>query len=568
MNAVEPDATIQLQGARKTRETLTRQRMRWAIAFVLLGFSVVLARLVWLGGIEVDTSIEGQSRSAIMASRPTILDRNGLEMALDLRVSSLFAEPRSIIDVEEATHGILTVLPHLDPDWLRQRLTGGRGFVWIARELSPQQRDRLMRLGIPGLDFLTETQRFYPAGTQAAHLMGAVNIDNVGIAGVEHYLDRDLDLALLQKLGLARGTLLQPVSLSVDMRAQHALHSELSDALDRYQAVAAAGAIMDVETGEVIALVSLPDFDPNRPSTMLEEGRFNRITAAKFEVGSIFKTITLAGALDSGAVDITDSVDARAGVRFGRHTISDYHGQYRILSVPEVYRYSSNIGMIRIVQAMGATAFREFLTRMGLDGAPVIELPEVTTSSIPARFSEVGAATASFGHGLSLTPLQVLSATSALVNGGYLMDPTIFRRPAGEAMLGATKVVTHETSKQIRYLMRLNALEGSGRRGNKLAHGYRLGGKTGTAEKVVNGRYSNDKVLTLFLSAFPMDAPRYAMIVLIDEPSPESAQPGRTAGWNAGEVSGRIVTRIAPMLMVHPSTNPALDATLVPPALI
>ena len=564
---LDPEFTIQLQGAHKTRRTLTRQRIWWAIAFLVLGFAVVLSRLLWLGNIEVDTRIEGQTRDAIMASRPVILDRNGLEMALDLRVPSLFAEPRSIIDVEEATQAILTVLPYLDPDWLRQRLTGGRGFVWVARELSPHQKTLIMRLGIPGLDFQTETKRFYPAGSQAAHIMGAVNVDNVGIAGVEHHLDRSHDLALLQQLGLARGRALQPVNLSVDMRVQHALHSELTDALKRYDAVAAAGAIMDVDTGEVTALVSLPDFDPNEPGTMLEEGRFNRITAAKFEVGSIFKTITLAGALDSGAIDITDKVDARFGVRFGRHTITDYYGQYRILSVPEVYRHSSNIGMIKIVQAMGASEFRDYLTKMGFDGAPVIELPEVTRSSIPAKFSEVGAATASFGHGLSVTPLQMLSASSALVNGGYLMKPTIIKRSDMEAKLGATKVIRQETSDQIRYLMRLNALEGSGRRGDALAKGYRFGGKTGTAEKVVNGRYSNEEVLTLFLSAFPLDNPRYAMIILIDEPSPERPNTGRTAGWNAGEVSGRIVSRIAPMLMVQPSTDPALDAALVPPEL-
>lgn len=558
-----PDSTISLEGARKARGNLTQARIRWAMFFVAVIFSVMAGRLVWLGNMELDTTIEGQTRDAIMASRPALLDRNGIEMAVDIRVPSLFAEPRRILDVDEATDAILTVLPHLNRAWLRQRLSGDRGFVWVARELTPAQEERIMRLGIPGLDFVTESKRFYPGGTVAAHVMGAVNIDNVGIAGVEKHLDDD-DLALLQQLGLARDNALTPVNLSIDLRVQHVLHSELVDSLERYQAIAAAGAIMDVRTGEIIAMASLPDFDPNVPASMLEDGRFNRITAAKFEVGSIFKTITFAAALDSGAVRITDMIDARFGVRFGRYTISDFHGKYRILSVPEVYKYSSNIGTIKMMQAMGKDNFRAFLTRLGFEGSPRIELPEVTRSVIPDTFSEVGAATASFGHGLSITPMQMLSASAALVNGGRLMDPTLFARTEAEARAVSTQVISERTSDYIRYLMRLNALEGSGSRGNRIAQGYRWGGKTGTAEKVVNGRYSTEKSLALFASAFPLDDPRYAMIILVDEPRAENAQSGRTAGWNAGEVSGRIVARIAPMLGIRPDTNPALDAALVP----
>lgn len=558
--------TISIEGSRKAQGNLTQRRIRWAMVFVTIVFGVMAGRLIMLGNTEVDTRIEGQARDAIMASRPPILDRNGIEMAVDIRVPSLFAEPNRIINVEEAADGILSVLPHLNRDWLIQRLTGERGFVWVARELTPQQEERIMQLGIPGLDFLTESKRFYPGGSVAAHLMGAVNIDNVGIAGVEKHLDDD-DLALLQELGLARGNALTPVQLSIDLRVQHVLHTELVDAMSRYDAIAAAGAVMDVHTGEIVAMASLPDFDPNNPASMLEEGRFNRMTAGKFEPGSTFKTITIAGALESGAISITDRIDARFDMRFGRYSISDYRGQYRILTVPEVYRHSSNIGTIRIMQAMGKENFRSFLTTMGFDGAPQIELPERTTSTVPASFSEVGAATASYGHGLSVTPLQMLTATAALVNGGYLIPPTIFARGEDEAMAMATRVVSQRTSDQIRYLMRLNGVEGSGRTGDRIAQGYRWGGKTGTAEKVVDGRYSNQKVTNFFASAFPLDNPRYAMFVLVDEPKPESPTTGRTAGWNAGQMSARIVARIAPMLGIQPNLDPALDDALVPPEL-
>lgn len=566
MTAISPDTTIAIDGARKARGNLTSARIRWAMVFVIAVFGVMMGRLVVLGNTEVDTRIEGQARDAIMASRPPILDRNGLEMAVDIRVPSLYAEPRRILDVDEATDAIRTVLPDLDRDWLYNRLDGDEGFVWVARELTPAIEDRIMRLGIPGLYFLTESRRYYPAGNVASHIMGAVNIDNVGIAGIERYLDND-NVALLQELGLARGQDLTPVSLSVDMRVQNVLYDELYDALSRYQAIAAAGAIMEVRTGEILAMVSLPDFDPNTPATMLVEGSMNRMTAGKFEVGSIFKTITFAAALDSGAVSITDRIDARFGVQFGRYTISDFHGQYRILSVPEVYTYSSNIGTIKMMQAMGKDNFRAFLTRMGFEGAPPIEVPEVTSSAIPSTFSEVGAATASFGHGLSVTPLHMLRAMAAIVNGGYLVEPTLLRTTENEAMAHAPQVISGQTSATMRYLMRLNALEGSGSRGNRIAEGYRWGGKTGTAEKVVDGRYSSQKSTAFFASAFPLDDPQYALIIMVDEPKAENEMSGRTAGWNAGEVSGRVVARIAPILGVAPNLDPSVDQALVPAAL-
>lgn len=563
MSDVTQTATIAIDGARKQRGNLTGARIRWAMAIVLAVFLVMVGRLVVLGNSIPDTAIEGQERDVIMASRPPILDRNGLEMAVDIRVPSLFAEPRRIIDPVAAADAIRTVLPHLNRDWLINRLDGEQGFVWVARELTPALEERIMRLGIPGLQFLTESRRYYPGGNVASHVLGAVNVDNVGIAGMERYFD-DEELALLRELGLARGETMTPVSLALDMRVQTALHDELADSLTRYRAIAAAGAIMDVRTGEVIAMASLPDFDPNAPATMLEEGRFNRITAGKFEVGSIFKPLTFAAAIDTGAVSLSDRVDARFGVPFGRYTITDFRGQYRILNVPEVFTYSSNIGTIRMMQAMGKDRFRAYVSNFGLDGLPVIELPEVTRSAIPASFSEVGAATASFGHGLSVTPLHMLRATAALVNGGFLIEPTLLPRTEAEAMAGAEQVISARTSDAMRYLMRLNGIEGSGSRANRIAQGYRWGGKTGTAEKVVDGRYSSSKNISFFVSAFPLDNPRYAMIIMIDEPQRENETSGNTAGWNAGELSGRLVTRIAPILGVAPILDDSADRALRP----
>lgn len=557
--------TISIEGSRKARGNLTQARIRWMILAIVLGFALVGGRLVQLGMVETDTTIEGQARDIITATRPPILDRNGLEMAVDIRVPSLFAEPRRIIDVEEAVRKLRTVLPDLNENWLRNRLTGDKGFVWVQRELSPAIQDKVMRLGIPGIDFITESKRFYPGMTEASHILGSTNIDNQGIAGIERHMDSEA-VALLQDLGLARGNALAPVELSVDMRVQHVMHEQLLDAMTRYQAIAAAGVMMDVRTGEIIAMASVPDFNPNAPETALVKDSFNRVTAGIFEPGSIFKTVTLAGALDSGAVRITDQFDARFGVRFGRFTIDDFHGKHRILSLPEVYKFSSNIGTIRVMQAMGKDNYRAFLTTMGFDQRVPFELPEMRLPSVPKEFSEVGAATASFGHGLSVSPLHMVAAYSAFVNGGNYVPPTLYKRDVAEAEPLYRRVVQPSTSEAIRYLMRLNAIGsgGSGSQMNKLALGFRVGGKTGTAEKVVDGRYSSSKVTNFFGSAFPLDDPRYAMVVMVDEPKAENPQSGTTAGWNAGQVTGRIVQRAAPMLGIAPDFSPLIDDSLVP----
>lgn len=557
--------TIALEGSRKQRGNLTQARIRWMILAVVMGFGLVGGRLIQLGMVVPDQSIEGQTRDAIMASRPPILDRNGLEMAVDIRVPSLYAEPRRIIDVEEAVFKLRTVLPSLDEEWLRKRLTGEKGFVWVQRELTPAIQEQVMRLGIPGIDFITESKRFYPAMSEAAHILGSTNVDNQGIAGIERYVDTD-HLAVLQELGLARGNALTPIELSVDMRVQHILHQEMQDSMARYQAIAAAGVIIDIYSGEVVAMASLPDFNPNEPASALVKDTFNRITSGIFEPGSIFKTITIAGALDSGTVRITDKFDARYGVRFGRYTISDFHGKNRILALPEVYKYSSNIGTIRVMQAMGKDNFRAFLSRLKFDERVEFELPEMRSPTIPKSFSEVGAATASFGHGLSVSPLHMVMAHTALLNGGNYIAPTLFKRSIADAEKLYEPVVSAQTSEYVRYLMRLNAISvgGSGSQMNKLALGYRVGGKTGTAEKVVDGRYSSSKVTNFFASAFPLDNPRYAMVVMVDEPKAENERSGTTAGWNAGHMTGRIVQRIAPMLGIAPEFSELLDQQIVP----
>jgi cell division protein FtsI (penicillin-binding protein 3) len=562
---VSTDTTITLSGVRSAHTSLTRRRINVVIVVMAATFAAIAVRLVQFGVEVRQISIEGREVSAIEASRPAIIDRNGLEMAVDVRVPSLYAEPRRIVDVEEAALALRQVLPEIDLQWLRNRLTGDKGFVWIKRELTPALADEIMQLGLPGIGFLTESRRVYPAGEEAAHILGGVNIDNQGIAGIERSIDAD-GIAELQSFGLARGQAMTPVRVTVDMRVQHAMYAELTDALTRYKSIAAASIMLDATTGEVLAMVSLPDFDPNEPATALLEGRYNRITAGNFELGSVVKTVSFAAALDSGAVSLLDSFDATKPVRFGRFAINDFRGQNRVLTVPEIFRYSSNVGTIQMVQQLGKENYRAFFGRIGFDQPIVTELPEMTPPKVPAQFSEIAAATASFGHGFSVSPLHMARALAAFVNGGNLIDPTFYPRSEAQALAGARMVISRETSDRLRYLLRLNAMVGSGTRMNGIAAGYRVGGKTGTAEKVVNGRYGTGKNLNVFVTAFPMEAPRYVMLVMLDEAEPENPQSGNTAGWNAGEASGRIIARVAPMLKVVPDPVEPLVA-LMPPEL-
>lgn len=551
---------IIVPGTARTHNRITRGRIAIVAALLVAGFLLIGGRLVQLGQGKVDDAIEGVTRDVIQASRPPIVDRNGIAIAIDIRVPSLYAEPRRIVDVASTVAQLHSVLPDLDEAWLRQRLTGDKGFVWIKRELTPAIEDRVMALGLPGIDFIEESKRFYPAGAELSHVIGSVNVDNQGIAGMELAIDRD-DLAVLQEVGLARGAELEPKMLSIDTRVQYVMRSELLAALARFRAIAAAGAIVDVKTGEVLAMVSLPDFDPNEPATALQPQSFNRITNGTFELGSTFKTITIAAALDSGAVAIDDMIDAREGVRFGRFLLD--HGRHEIMSVSDVFRYSDNIGTIRIMQQMGKERLRAFLGTAGFDQRSAIQLPERAAPRVPGAFSDVGAATASYGYGFAATPMHMLTAVAALMNKGKLVPPTLFRRSEAEAEQLSRPIVSERTSGEMMYLFRMNALLGSGRNMNAEAIGYRTGGKTGTAEKTINGRYSKTKNVTVFTSAFPMENPRYAMLVMLDEAQAENANSTREAGWNVAVVSGQIIQRIAPMLGVLPNTAAGLDDRLM-----
>lgn len=514
----------------------------------------LLVVAVRLGQVAVlDTWLNGETETVqadFRIPRPNIVDRNGAILATDLQIPSLYADPRKIVDVDEAVEMLTATIPDLNPRELRRRLTQDKSFIWIKRQISPEQRAQIHDLGLPAVGFRTERRRVYPMGRLAAHVVGYVDVDSRGLAGIERYMDERGALYTASLADPERRAAF-PASLSIDMRVQHALAEEIEAAIPRFKAIGGAGLVLDAETGEVLALVSLPDYNPNQPTGALDPVRLNKVTAGVFELGSVVKAVTFAMAFDSGTTDLNGRFDARFPLVVGRQTINDYRGQKRVLTVPEIFTYSSNIGTARMALAVGIEEHYAFLKMLGLFDRMRTEVPEAAQPLVPKRWGRVNTITAAFGHGFAVQPLQGAAVIAAFLNGGRLIPPTFLKRDKEVAEGLAEQVIKPETSQKMRYLFRLNATDGSARRAD--VPGYRVGGKTGTAEKVVNGRYSRERRLTSFVGAFPMEAPRYVLLVMLDEPKPVEGTHGfATSGWNAVPLGGTIIERIAPILGIEP----------------
>jgi cell division protein FtsI (penicillin-binding protein 3) len=564
--SVRPDDPVETAAAEPWRRRMLRSllygrnvdrgaksKARIGLAILLFGvvYSIVAVRLVMFAVTsDGHAARRSGSQDAVATARPDILDRNGQILATDVKAASLFAEPKRLIDVDEAVELLTATLPDLDQKEVRERLGSKKGFAWLKREITAKQQQEIHRLGIPGVGFLRENKRAYPNGAEVSHLIGLVNIDNQGIAGIERWLDKN-GLADLHLAGFAVDRQQRPVELSVDLRVQHALRDELMAAREKFHAKAAAGTVTDVRTGEIVAMVSLPDYDPNNPREANDPTRINRLTTGVYEMGSTFKALTLAMALDSGKVSLNSTFDARVPLRYGKFTIHDYHAQRRVLTVPEIFTYSSNIGTARMALAIGVEAHKAFLRKLGQLDRLRTELPESAEPLVPKRWGELNTVTIAFGHGLSVAPLQAMMGIGALMNGGILIPPTFLKRTEEEASALGVRVIKPETSVKMRYLMRLNAEKGTA--GKADVKGYYVGGKTGTAEKVIGGRYSKTRLLNSFTAVLPADDPRYLVLIMLDEPQ---AVPGTygfaTSGWNAVPTGGKVIARIAPLLGLEP----------------
>jgi cell division protein FtsI (penicillin-binding protein 3) len=534
--------------SRAERAYLARGRYRFRLACLAfaLAFSLIAVRLVTLGFAATGPNAGGLLDISSTVHRPDIFDRNGRLIATDIKGATLYADPKRVIDVDELAEQVASVLPDVKQKDLRARLKQGGRFVRIKRELTPKQQAEIHELGVPGLGFIEEYRRVYPMAATASHVVGLVDVDNRGLAGIEKFIDGNPQLTMTGAEG---------VTLSLDLGAQHVLREELGRAIATYRAKAAAGIVLDVHSGEVIALASLPDFDPHHREQALDKERLNRIGFGVYEMGSVFKVFTVAGVLDGGQATLRSRYDASGPIHYASFTIDDFHGKRRSLTVPEVFIYSSNIGSAKMALDMGVDRHRAFLKKLGLLSRVTTELGDSAAPIVPQHWQKLNTMTIAFGHGLSVTPLQFASATLPLVNGGIAVTPTFLPRSREEGMSGGTRVLKKNTSAAMLKLLRLNVLKGTAKHAE--VEGYRVGGKTGTAEKVVGGRYSTSALLTSFLAAFPTDAPEYVVLVMLDEPQRVAASSNQaTAGVNAAPTAAKIIARIAPILGVPPKLKP------------
>jgi cell division protein FtsI (penicillin-binding protein 3) len=545
-----PCAPVIPEGPARRALEACRARLFFTSILFACVFATVALRLVEVVLFEGGTAQSHMPRIRIPAppapARADIVDRNGRLLATTLDSPSVYANPKQILDAADATRKLLRVFPGLNSAEVYAKLTSGKSFVYIKRHLLPREQYEVNRLGIPGVQFEHEERRVYPDGTLTAHVVGYTGIDNTGFAGIERGLDDTL-----------KGRR-DPLQLSLDLRTQYVLREELQRVIDDFTAKGAAGLIMNVNTGEVLSMVSLPDFDPNHPGAVdpdhpdikIADRMFNRNTLGVYELGSIFKIFTVAMALDGGTSTLTSTYDATHPIHIGRFTIGDYHGKHRVLNVPEILMYSSNIGAAKMAVAAGGQRQREFLARLGLLKTPKIEVSEAAAPHFPAKWREVNVMTIAFGHGISVTPLSFASGAAALVNGGILRQATLVKLPPG-SMPEGQQVISPKTSEQMRKLMRLVVEHGTGTMA--AAPGYVVGGKTGTAEKVSGRHYAEKQLLSSFVGIFPINDPKYLILTVVDEPHPNKQSHGyATAGWTVAPATSRIVQRIAPLLGVQP----------------
>jgi cell division protein FtsI (penicillin-binding protein 3) len=572
-------ADVMIDGALREAVELGRTRITVAAALFAIAYLVIAGRLFDLMVLKSTDSRPPVSQSASVpldTARADIVDRNGMVLATNLPTVNLYADSIKVVyregqqqaNAEEAADKLVRILPELDRADLIEKLTSGRRFIYLRRNLSPRQQAAINAEGIPGIYFEDAERRVYPQGTLAAHVLGATDPDNRGIAGLERAYEQRLK---------EDNT---PVRLSIDLRVQAVLHQTLSASMEKFSAVGAAGVVMDARNGQIIALVSLPDYDPADFGNAPEDAQFNRATLGVYEMGSTFKLFNTAMALDSGLIRITDLYDTSKPLRIARFTINDDHPIGRAQNVAEILVHSSNIGSARIAMAMGAERQKEFLGRMGMLQEATIELPENGRPLYPSQWRDLSTMTISFGHGIAVTSVNLASGVAALVNGGIMHKATLLlddqptstngnaeAAPETAASAYPHRVIDESTSVAMRQLMRLVVTDGTAKKAD--VPGYLIGGKTGTAEKVsAHGGYDAHSLRTTFAGAFPMDDPRYVVLTVLDEPKGIKSTYGFAAsGWNAAPVTGEVVSRIAPLLGIFPrldSMQPLAPMALAP----
>ena len=480
---------------------------------------------------------------AITTTRADIIDRRGEVLATTLQTFSLYAEPRRIWNVEETARQIVSVRPELDYDIIKERLASDRSFVWLERGLTPRARQAVFALGLPGLAFRQEPKRVYPRGSLSSHVLGFTNIDLEGAAGAER--------AFEDKLSAKNAP---PLTLSVDMRVQFALMDELQHGLEKYEAKSNAGVVLNLKTGEIVAMASLPNFDPNEPGATLPETRFNHASMSTYELGSVFKPLTMAMALEENVSSLTETYPVQKPFKVREKFIRDDHPSKEPLAMPDILAESSNRGTAMLALKVGGQAQKRYLKELGLFDRVPFELAESASPQVQDRWIDLTTVTVSYGHGISVTPLGLAAAVGAMLNDGTYVTPTLLKRDAAHPVK-TRRVFSSTTSETMRDMMRYVVTHGTGKKAG--VSGYGVMGKTGTAEKPAIGGYDQARLVTSFVSAFPYEDPTYVMMITYDEPQAVEGTHGwATAGWNAAFTSGKVIERIAPMLGVERKIDP------------
>ena len=560
----ENPAAIEAENRRlRGEEIRDRSRARAEGRLLVLGlcfFAAFLTIGLRMGAIAATDPQEPRAIAAgnpIIGQRADIVDRNGRILATNLDTYALYAHPAEMVDKEAAAAGLVEIFPDLDYDKLLEGFTGDRRFLWIRRQISPEQMQAVHDIGDPGLLFGPREMRLYPNGAIAAHILGGASYGReavasaevIGVAGVEKEFDDFL------RNPANEGA---PLELSLDLTVQAAMEQVLQGGMTIMNAKGAAAVLMDINTGEIVAMASLPDFDPNNRPRVLTEGDqsdsplFNRAVQGVYELGSVFKIFAISQAIDLGLINASTMIDTQGPMKWGRFTIRDFRDYGSELSATDIIVKSSNIGTARVALMIGAQRQREFLGRLGLLEPTQVELAEAPTGRplMPSNWSELSVMTISYGHGLSSSPLHLAAAYATVLNGGTRVVPTLLRQTTPQA---GERVLSARTSEIAASMLREVVTRGTASFGE--VPGYEVGGKTGTADKPRErgGGYYDDKVIATFASTFPASDPRYVLIVTLDEPTETSGQePRRTAGWTAVPVAAEIVRRTAPLLGLRP----------------
>lgn len=518
-----------------------RVRLLVLIVTFMSVFMVIQIRLVDIMLLQSDRlGSSGQAYAMEGADRGKIIDAQGNVIATTLITASLYGNPKMILDPMDAAKKLVATFPDLNLESVYKKLTAEKGFVWLKRNLSPQDQQRLIELGLPGLDFQFEKKRVYPQGNLFSHVIGITDIDGNGTAGIEKQFDHVLKDPNKE------------IQLSLSLPIQHILHNELKQSVEKFKAKGGSGMVISIKTGQVLGMVSAPDFDPNNPKTMGGENAFNRNTLGVYEQGSIMKLLNTAFFLKYGKGGINAVFDASQPLTLGKFKIKDYRGgQRRPLTVEEIFFHSSNIGSAMMALSIGPEKQMDFLREVGLCDKPSIELPEKGRPLFPSKPSRGSCMTIAFGHGLAASPIQFMQSITNVLTEDHL--PLTLLQSPNRQKENSEALITNKDRKTLCGLMLKTLEEGTSRKAK--VQGYLIGGKTGTAEKVENGRYlKHGRNLTSFFGVFPLDNPEYLVFVSLDEPQAIQGTFGFTAaGWNAAPLGGRIITRIAPVLGVEPT---------------